>query len=233
MTEAEWLACVEDADLLGHLLGWLRDRTSERKRGLFAVACCRQVWHLLTDERSREAADVAERFVDGAATNDQLIDAEMAAEAADVALAAGGRETARSRAALSAYCATCFGSGWDQADPGWDFALATASYAADAARAAGQEANQLALLRCVFGNPFRPVTLSPAWRLPSVLALARAAYDHRTLPAGTLEPDRLAVLADALEEASCTDAAILGHLRGSGPHIRGCWVVDLILSKDR
>jgi hypothetical protein len=64
-----------------------------------------------------------------------------------------------------------------------------------------------------------------------VLALAQATYDGRTLPAGTLEPDRLAVLADALEDAGCTDAAILGHLRGPGPHVRGCWALDLILGK--
>jgi hypothetical protein len=63
-----------------------------------------------------------------------------------------------------------------------------------------------------------------------VLSLAQAAYEHRTLPAGTLEPARLALLADALEEAGCTSAAVLDHCRGPGPHVRGCWVVDLILS---
>ena len=61
--------------------------------------------------------------------------------------------------------------------------------------------------------------------------LAQAAYDERTLPAGTLDPDRLAVLADALEDAGCSDAAILEHLRGPGPHVRGFWPLDLVLGK--
>ena len=61
--------------------------------------------------------------------------------------------------------------------------------------------------------------------------LASAAYEDRNLPEGTVDLVRLAVLADALEDAGCTDADLLGHLRGPGPHVRGCWAVDLILAK--
>jgi hypothetical protein len=93
---------------------------------------------------------------------------------------------------------------------------------------------QAGVLRCVFGPlPFRPVSLDPAvlaWRDATVVHLARAAYDEK-LPAGTLDNGRLAVLADALEEAGCTDADILGHCRSGGEHVRGCWVVDLLLGK--
>ena len=67
---------------------------------------------------------------------------------------------------------------------------------------------------------------------PQVVGLAQAAYDQRELPAGTLDPARLAVLADALEEAGCTDQTILYHLRGPGPHVGGCWAVDLLLGKE-
>jgi hypothetical protein len=87
------------------------------------------------------------------------------------------------------------------------------------------------LLRDVIGNPFRRVRLKSAWRAPPAVALARAAYDQRELPSGVLDVPRLAVLADALEEAGCTDAELLGHLRGPGPHVRGCWAVDLVLGK--
>jgi hypothetical protein len=90
------------------------------------------------------------------------------------------------------------------------------------------------LLRDVVGNPFRPVVLSPAWLTwneATVARLAQAAYDERELPSGELNNARLAVLADALEEAGCTDADILCHLRGPGPHVRGCWPVDLCLGK--
>jgi hypothetical protein len=87
------------------------------------------------------------------------------------------------------------------------------------------------MLRCIFGKAFRHASLDPAWQTPQVVALAHAAYDHRDLPAGTLDPARLAVLADALEDTGCTDADLLGHLRGPGPHVRGCWAVDLLLGK--
>jgi hypothetical protein len=70
-----------------------------------------------------------------------------------------------------------------------------------------------------------------ACRTPAVLSLAQAAYDHRELPAGPLDPARLAELAGALEHAGCADAELLGHLRGDGPHVRGCWAVDAILGK--
>jgi hypothetical protein len=90
------------------------------------------------------------------------------------------------------------------------------------------------LLRDIIGNPFRPVTISPAvlaWNDTTIVRLAQAAYDERHLPAGTLDNGRLAVLADALEEAGCTDADILDHLRGPGPHVRSCWPIDIILGK--
>jgi len=89
----------------------------------------------------------------------------------------------------------------------------------------------VALLRDIFGNPVRPVVLDPAWRTPTVLALAQAAYIERTFPSGTLDVARLAVLADALEDAGCDNADILSHLRGPGPHVRGCWVVDLLTER--
>jgi hypothetical protein len=88
-------------------------------------------------------------------------------------------------------------------------------------------------LRDVFPNPFGfraavgPVVI--AWEAGTVRLLARAAYEDRRLPEGTLDPARLAVLADALEDAGCTDAELLAHLRGPGPHVRGCWAVDLVL----
>ena len=87
------------------------------------------------------------------------------------------------------------------------------------------------LLREVLGNPFRPVSLDPSWRTADVLSLAQAAYEERTLPAGTLEPARLALLADALEDADCDNEEILGHLRGEGPHVRGCYALDLVLGR--
>jgi hypothetical protein len=75
------------------------------------------------------------------------------------------------------------------------------------------------------------VAFEPAWQTADVTALARAAYDERSLPSGRLDTARLALLADALEEAGCTEDAILSHLRGPGPHVRGCWALGLALAR--
>jgi hypothetical protein len=93
---------------------------------------------------------------------------------------------------------------------------------------AKEDEAQSGLLRCVFGNPFRPVTLTPAllaWNDGTVVRLAQAIYEDRAF-------DRLPVLGDALEEAGCDNPDILTHCRQPGPHVRGCWVVDLVLGKE-
>jgi hypothetical protein len=103
--------------------------------------------------------------------------------------------------------------------------------AAEAARTAEQTA-QAALLRDIFANPFRPpAALASALLTLDVPALARGAYEDRLLPSGRLDPGRLAALADAVEAAGCTDEELLEHLRGDGPHCRGCWPVDLLLGR--
>lgn len=79
-------------------------------------------------------------------------------------------------------------------------------------------------IRCIFGNPFRPVVFAPEWRSETVVALAAGIYEERAF-------DRLPILADALEEAGCDHPDVLTHLRGPGPHARGCWVVDGVLGK--
>jgi hypothetical protein len=81
-----------------------------------------------------------------------------------------------------------------------------------------------AFLRCIQGNPFRPVTFSPQWRTDTAVTLARQMYDSRDFSA-------MPILADALQDAGCVSDAILDHCRGPGPHVRGCWVVDLVLGK--
>ena len=83
---------------------------------------------------------------------------------------------------------------------------------------------QARIVRCVFGNPFRSVDADPQWLTPTAVALADAIYAGRAF-------DRLPVLADALDEAGCDNADVLAHCRGGGPHVRGCWVVDLILGR--
>lgn len=88
------------------------------------------------------------------------------------------------------------------------------------------------LLRDMVGPlPFRAVAVPAACRTSTVLMLARAAYEERLPPRGELDDTRLLVLADALEEAGCPGTDLLDHLRSAGPHVRGCWVVDLIQAR--
>jgi hypothetical protein len=115
----------------------------------------------------------------------------------------------------------------------WTFCLPNAAEAASFCAAetqlrAGLKAD---LLRDIFGNPFRPTSLWPDWLTPAVVDLAQAAYQRRQLPGGLLDPATLAVLSDALEEAGCTQADVLEHLRATGPHVRGCFAVDLCLGR--
>lgn len=105
------------------------------------------------------------------------------------------------------------------------------SWTDDLETAQRHQALHATLVREVFGNPFRTPRLDAAWRVPWVASLAGAAYTERDLPGGLLHPPRLGILADALEDAGCTDEVILTHLRHPGPHVRGCWALDLILGK--
>jgi hypothetical protein len=229
------------------MLESLAGRASERKLRLFACACCRQVWHLLTDERSRRAVEVAEGYADGLSSLSGLIRAyqtgggvpnSAAARAATWAADAASNSLSAARSAVDEVTGATTEERLRRA----------ASEAREAGQAVGNlwdkevwagaraiEAGPLAdLLRDIIGNPLRPLAVDPAWLAwqdSTVHRLAQGAYEEGRSPAGWLDPARLAILADALEEAGCTDADLLSHLRGSGPHVRGCWVLDLLLGK--
>ena len=81
------------------------------------------------------------------------------------------------------------------------------------------------ILRDIFGNPFRPITFDPSWRTSTVVSLAQQMYESRDFSA-------MPILADALADAGCSNEAILQHCRGPGPHVRGCFVVDLLIEKE-
>jgi len=84
---------------------------------------------------------------------------------------------------------------------------------------------QCDLIRDIFGNPFRPVAFDPAWRSETAVGIAAGIYEDRAF-------ERMPILADALQEAGCEHADILTHCREPGTHVRGCWVVDLVLGKE-
>jgi len=235
MTETEWLACTDPDPMLE----FLRGKTSQRKLRFLACACVRRILHLLEDNQERfkanerckaaielatseaelakKAVEVAERFADGKAT-----EAELKAvypddeEASCYAAGPDAAWTAKASAYRARYIANYYSP--SSYPPGAAFRSPSPS---DHDR---EQAAQCHLIRCIFGNSFRPVTLDLSWRTPSVVNLAEAIYEHRAF-------DCLPLLAGALEEVGCRDTEILAHCRWSWPHVRGCWAVDLALGK--
>jgi hypothetical protein len=223
MTEAEWLACIEP----DRMLGQLRGKASDRKLRLFAVACCRRLIHLMRDTESRIAVEVAERFADGLATGAERRAAAKAGYAPGVDRQGWSFGAAGCAVGVPAFHAAERGSGnalllaVERIPPEVDGLRNRARD--EAMRSEGDQ--QSALLRDIFGNPYCPVAIEPRWQSADTVALARGIYEDRAF-------DRLPLLADALLDAGCADDQVIDHCRSEGPHVRGCWVVDLVLGKE-
>ena len=236
MNEVEWLACADPTPM--HT--YLQDKASHRKLCLFGVACCRRIWHRIFIPSCRHAVEVAEWFIDGKVEFDELEDARTAAEGALQAT-----ETERFPSGEYSAIALALAPHWKP--DRWPCVYSVASQATSAAARFSQmvgrnkkerkrnylrghqleETAQSALLRDIFGNPFRPTSLVPSWLSwndRTIPKMAQAIYEDRAF-------DRLPILADALEDAGCDDQEILDHCRSNGEHVRGCWVVDLLLGK--
>jgi hypothetical protein len=250
MTEDEWNACFDPQKMLEFLSA--SRRASERKLRLFACTCCRRIWHLLSDERSRQAVEIAEKYADGSATAAERLHGGDAAFDAEREILTTKGATHSADMAAGAACYTCAADEEflsspeaDEFTPSWGAAFCAARSVAygvprtprravwarlqEQARQA-EYAAQAVVLRDLFSNPFRPLPpIAPAvlaWNGSTVVNLAASIYEERDFSQG-----RLGVLADALEEAGCSDVELLNHLRGEGPHVRGCWVLDVLLGK--
>jgi hypothetical protein len=234
MTEAEWLACAQPERMTGwnpeRMLAALRGRLSQRKMRLFACACGRAILWPRLPPGCRQAVEVVERFADGDASAEQL---RAAADAAQALADGAGSESETAAASVVALAAAAVGL-----EDSLTRICRNTWFAVD--ESAGSQAVEAAARQCVLicdllGNPFRPAPLDPGWLRHEggrVAQIAQAIYDDRELPAGTLDARRLGILADALEDAGCTEPAILEHLRGHGPHVRGCWVVDRLTLRE-
>jgi hypothetical protein len=236
MTEAEWMACTDPQKMLEVLKGKAGDRKLRLFAcswlRLFACSCFGHARDSILDERNQRAIELAERLAEGRAMNRNEIEVVRASARNGTAWCTildsawnAALHAARSGAGDAARCAirskTWRGEEW------WDAAW---SHARDQARK-----TQAALLHDLFGTlPFRPTTLPSSvrtWNGGLIERLAEATYEHRLLPSGQLDQERLAVLADAMEEAGA-DAEMVEHLRQLGPHVRGCFVVDLLTGRE-
>ncbi|HEX4610853.1 MAG TPA: hypothetical protein VH092_21870 [Urbifossiella sp.] len=210
MTEKEWLGATDARRLVGLSAG----EVTGRKFRLFMVAWCRHNWDRITLPVVKEAAELAERFADGKASKKQL---ELLFEECRSILY--GTPLRYLLWPDSSQMADCV----DQ------FCLNDLHYSpyrtddrGDSYQAA--QTVKAAFFRDIVGNPFRSVAFPAVWRTDTVGALARQMYESR-------EFSPMPILADALEDTGCSHESILSHCRGDGPHVRGCWVVDLILGK--
>lgn len=189
-------------------LGWDEPGVS-RKRRLYLAALCRWFWADLSAPTGRAAVEAAEAFADGqlpAADLGEVHRVHLQAHAATAV--AHGKRWARTRECLLS------GAALAAAEPtGCRLVAVTGREVVSVATA---------LLCDIFGDRFQPVAFDPVWRTSDVLRLARGVYDERAF-------DRLPILADAIEEAGCANGDLLEHCRGPGPHVRGCWAVDLVL----
>jgi hypothetical protein len=224
VTEKDWLAARDPDDLLDyHTM-----KRDKRRLRLLAAACVRRmrphVEAVLRDPAFGHLLDVVERYADGAADRAEFIAARKPFRRAVRALGENLREPAKSAAGV-------FGCLADDAMEGMTVTVANARYVIQKANpgnrgvAKAERAAQADLLRDIFGNLFRPVALDPSWRTSTVVALAARMYESRDFAA-------MPILADALQDAGCDSDDVLDHCGGPGPHVRGCWVVDLVLGKE-
>jgi len=215
MTEQEWIATTDVIRLLSNV--YARERSIRRWR-MFAIACCRSVWPHLS-EWGRRAVAILEEVAGGEAPDSHRAECAKSApkpgscadRAVWKAIRAGKEARAHARYDIPRHALSAAGS--HDGDPARE---AVRKELADAARD-------------VFGDPLRPP--QPAfdrawivWNDSTPLKLAQGIYEEQAF-------DNLPILSDALEEAGCTYADLLAHLRSPGPHVRGCWALDLILGK--
>ena len=202
MTEAEWLTSDDPRPLFEYLNG----RAGDRKLQLLGVACCYICRRGERHERLETDYESVVQFVDGTGTREEMRLRWAPRGAGPQALS------------------------WPERPFEWvnEFVLTSAIQPEDREERLAHwptATEMVALIREVFGNPLRPVRFDPAWRTDTAVLLARQMYESREFSA-------MPILADALQDAGCDSDDVLDHCRDAGVrHLRGCWVVDLVLGK--
>lgn len=228
MTEEEWNRSSDPNAMLAFVRA--SGRLTDRKARLFAVACCRIMWPHLPNELSQQAIEIAEEYADGDATDADLRRAHNALHAWVYMLREAQSWWGQWLLGLSHTLGAYIDDHWAYDFPPVPSELATlaavsrravsgATRVVDAALHASDHLIICCTLRDLFDAAEHPVA-----RQPAITVLAGDIYTAR-------EFSRLPELATRLEASGCTDAALLDHLRGPGPHFRGCWGVDALLAR--
>jgi hypothetical protein len=209
MTKAEWFAAT-DWQTIHHRV--LRRKCYDRKIRLFSVACCRRIAHMFKDAKCDEAVDVCELFADGEVSQKRLKQVEKSSHT-----------TITSRIPLTQAWARDAAWRTSRVEEFWEGAescLRAVKHKPAEVKA------QTELFRDIFRNPFQRAKREQAWLTTDALLLAQGIYADRAF-------DRMPILADALQDAGCNNEEVLHHCRDANQvHVRGCWVVDLLLGKE-
>ncbi|VTR93434.1 Uncharacterized protein (Fragment) OS=uncultured bacterium PE=4 SV=1 [Gemmata massiliana] len=185
------------------MVTYARSVATMRQRRLLACGYCRLHWDALPDDRLKRFVVHIEKYADGAGSS--LVRAYTLYDVVKVPAVRNALPPGLLPVLKSAQASN--GDSIDNSFPLWSDAPA-----------------QVALLRDIFGNPFHPTPFSPEWRTATAVALASQMYESRDFGA-------MPILADALQDAGCDNTDVLNHCREPGVHVRGCWVVDLVLDK--
>lgn len=277
MTEAEWLAATDPEPMARYLMGdpvagtrhyaddvvevneYPNRRVGDRKLRLLACAYCRAVESSFPAcPASRAAVEVTERYVVGAASEDELRAASKSASDEHYAPFLAPLPTVdHVPSRLSRLARRLLGwpivpppvanyspevmrrvsytrvgvmvsRPWIDGTANWavEHLISTdlRRHAHDGPGLLALQTSVAAAIRDLFGNPYRPVAVEPSWLTSTVVALANGIYEERAF-------DRMPILADALQDAGCDNDDVLTHCRGDSPHVRGCWVVDLLTGR--
>jgi hypothetical protein len=233
LTRAEWMKSTDPYDLIEHMMAAHRVNATaagKRRLVLFVAGCCRRGWKKLEGDPCQSVIEAAERFADKEIT---LATFERVSRTARKKLRLPGSwmefdhgvqfGTLKRRRLHGFYSAIPYMANRDHADMWLGHRVIAGAIAGK--KEDTELAVQADLVRDIFGNPFlKPPKFDKRWRTSTVLLLARQMYESREFSA-------MPILADALQDAGCNDATILDHCRGPGPHVCGCWVVDLVLGK--
>jgi hypothetical protein len=223
MNAARWDACNDPWDMLS----WSPGDSSVRQQGFWAVACIRRIW----DWVPANCHELVAAVEDSLERTDYLV-GQVDRPKWEEVLGRESRSESHIKSAVRwllwpGFCKSAVGAVADAIAEHETGFTGRANWPPEyRAVWRREQAAHASLLREVRSNPYRPISLNPSWHTSDVLLIAHGIYESRDYFA-------MPILADALQDAGCDNPDILGHCRNTSlTHVRGCWVVDLVLGKE-
>jgi hypothetical protein len=219
MTEGEWLTCTDVLALLAEPTA--HGEKAKRRLRLFSIACCRRLSRWIVNPRLLKCLEASERYADGKLKDSGLDHWTAEANKSWQAAEKSAKRIRNKAAVIRAHHAIAYTCLTDRYEAYGSAARIILGAEKEFGKPFVEEMRSLfpRLFRDVFPNPYRPIRFDPAWRTATVARVAGAIYADQGW-------DEMPILADALEEAGCSEGKVLAHCREPGTLVRGCWVVD-------